>query len=67
MNLIEQHVETICELGCREVSRVIEDLRAGREREEYRQLDAGQRQQLLAELQGIMAVYEDGCPLSEDC
>jgi hypothetical protein len=63
---LEDYVDRICELGCAEVDRVIQDLQAGRERAEYQELDAYGRARLLSELRSIMAVYTDGCPLSSD-
>jgi hypothetical protein len=57
---VEQAIDVICALGCELVQAYIAALRRGETRPEYAALDAGQRAQLLDELQAIMSVYERG-------
>lgn len=56
--LIEQRVSEICELGCGRVREVIAQLQQGSTTAETEQLNAAERQQILHELQAIMAVYD---------
>ncbi|HHJ16412.1 MAG TPA: hypothetical protein ENJ80_06915 [Gammaproteobacteria bacterium] len=55
---VEEAVECICALGCRQVSAYIRALQAGESRPEYQSLDSVQRVSLLHELRAIMAVYD---------
>ncbi len=59
---IDQHVEAICEKGCRSVREDIRLLSQGCVLPELRDLDELARQMVLKELRSIMAVYGDGCP-----
>lgn len=56
---VEQAIDAICALGCDVVRAYILALGSGETRPEYAALGAAQRSSLLAELQEIMAVYED--------
>ena len=58
---VEQAIDGICALGCELVQAYIAALQRGETRPEYAALDAGQRAQLLDELQAIMSVYQRGC------
>lgn len=60
---IDQHVEALCEHGCRAVLNYIEALHAGRELPEFAALNSIERGQLCIELEAIMAVYENRCRL----
>lgn len=60
---IEARVEAVCQKGCRQVRRDIETLHQGGEIAESRGIPRGERALLLAELEDIMAVYGDTCPL----
>ena len=55
---IEQRLTQICELGCTRVSEIITLLEQERFAPEIDGLLAAERDQLLAELQAIMAVYQ---------
>jgi hypothetical protein len=59
--LIDQRVEALCEQGCRAVRAYIEALRVDEDLPEFAGLDAGERGQLRAELETIMAAYGDVC------
>jgi hypothetical protein len=59
---VEQAIDAICALGCDVVRAYILALGTGEMRPEYAALDAAQRASLLAELQDIMAVYENREP-----
>jgi hypothetical protein len=61
--LLEAAIEAICQKGCRQVHRDIERLASGELLPEAKGLDAPQREQLLAELRAIMAVYGERCGL----
>jgi hypothetical protein len=63
--LIEQHVEAICEKGCRSVREDIRLLSQGTVLPELKNLDEFARQMVLRELRSIMAVYGDGCPATQ--
>lgn len=56
---VEACVDRVCELGCSFVSRLIEELRAGRDHPVYAALDHEERQSLLRELVSIMDIYQD--------
>lgn len=56
--LIEQRVTLICELGCVRVREVISALQQGDTTPETETATAQDRQQILHELQAIMAVYD---------
>jgi hypothetical protein len=58
LRLIDERVTTICELGCAQVRAVIAALRQGQEAPETRGVGADERQQILRELETIMAVYD---------
>ncbi|WP_223296667.1 hypothetical protein [Thiorhodovibrio frisius] len=58
---LDAAIEAICQKGCRQVHRDIERLAGGETVPEAKRLDARQREQLLAELQAIMAVYGERC------
>ena len=58
---VEQTIDRICALGCELVQAYIAALQRGESRPEYTALDAGQRAQLLDELQAIMSVYHRSC------
>lgn len=62
---IEQHVEAICEKGCRSVREDIRLLSRGVVLPELRDLDELARQMVLKELRSIMAVYGDSCPAKQ--
>ncbi len=55
-------LETICNQGCRSVRSCIDALKEGREPAETAALSVEERQELLQELEGIMAVY-----VNSDC
>ena len=59
---LEQAIDAICALGCDVVRAYILALGNGEIRPEYAALDTAQRASLLAELQDIMAVYENREP-----
>jgi hypothetical protein len=60
---IDTCLESICNQGCRSVRSCIDALKAGRQPAETSALTPEERQELLHELEGIMAVYVDGCRL----
>lgn len=60
---VDQHVERLCERGCRAVFGYIEALRAGRDLPEFAGMSAAERVALLHELETIMAVYAERCCL----
>ncbi|MES9994252.1 MAG: hypothetical protein ABW098_20065 [Candidatus Thiodiazotropha sp.] len=64
-SLIEQQVEAICEKGCRSVREDIRLLSRGVVLPELKDLDEPSRQMVLKELRSIMAVYGDGCPVTQ--
>lgn len=53
-------IETLCQKGCKEVSRIILVLERNEPLEDVGQLSEDERQAVLAELKAIMAVYDDG-------
>lgn len=55
---VQEAVEAICALGCEQVYAYITALGTGQTRPEYQSLGLPQRQRLLKELRGIMAVYD---------
>jgi hypothetical protein len=55
---IQQCVEKLCQQGCERVYEYIDALRSGRQLDETGPLSPGERRQVLAELESIMAVYE---------
>lgn len=55
---IEQRLTQICALGCTRVSEIITLLEQKQFAPEIDDLPAAERDQLLAELQAIMAVYQ---------
>jgi hypothetical protein len=61
--LIEPYVEAICEKGCQSVREDMRLLSQGVILPELKELDEMARQMVLKELQSIMAVYGDGCPV----
>jgi hypothetical protein len=60
---IDQCIDALCAHGCRAVREYIETLRAGGESPHWAELDAAERGLLRRELEGIMTVYGDKCPL----
>lgn len=59
---IEQYVEMLCNQGCRQVTVIIAALRAGEAVPGLESLDEVELARVLAELEAIMSVYENGCP-----
>ena len=59
--LVEQVVETLCAAGCRAVWTTIDDLEAGREIPEVRDLSPQEIKAVISELKAVMAVYEGTC------
>ncbi|EGV51181.1 GTP-binding protein [Candidatus Endoriftia persephone str. Guaymas] len=60
---IDQSVEQLCLKGCSSVREDIKRLTAGVVLPEVRDLDLDGRAAVLKELQAIMAVYGDACPI----
>lgn len=60
---VEQAIENICELGCQEVSKVIEQLSAQKSSDLTESFNYFQRQAILNELNQIMSVYDKPCNL----
>ena len=62
---VEEHVEHICEQGCRVVRKAIEDFDHGQQIADLQNLSHTERDLVMAELKDIMAVYEkngsEGC------
>jgi len=58
--IVEHCVEGLCSHGCERVSVYIRRLRAGEVFSEVEALDQAMRQQVLEELELIMAPYADG-------
>ncbi len=56
-------VEAVCSKGCRQVRADIATLERGEDLPETWNLNPAERQELLAELRAIMAVYGDTCRL----
>ena len=56
--LIEERVTHICELGCVRVREVMSVLSEGGHTPETEHVSPSERQQILIELQAIMAVYD---------
>jgi hypothetical protein len=56
---VERCVERLCNDGCQAVWGYIEALKADRELPQAAALNGAERRRLLAELQQIMAVYEN--------
>ncbi|MDD5329019.1 MAG: hypothetical protein PHX38_03380 [Sulfuricella sp.] len=52
-------VETLCQKGCKEVSRLILTLERGEPVAEVLELPPAERQAVLDELKAIMAVYDE--------
>ena len=61
---IDQCIEALCAKGCRSVRRDIHLLEQGVVLPELAVLDAPARRAVLQELQAIMAVYGDSCPVT---
>lgn len=59
--LLESRLEAICQRGCQQVWSVIATLEQGGELPETHDLDAAERDWLLAELSTVMAVYGERC------
>lgn len=60
---VDRCIEALCMHGCRAVREYIEALRAGSELSQWAELDFEERQLLCRELESIMAVYGEKCPL----
>lgn len=60
---IEQKVEELCQKGCRSVRQDIKLLQRGVVLPEIHDLTDVEREAVLRELQCIMAVYGDACPI----
>jgi hypothetical protein len=60
---IDQAVEILCTKGCANVREDIKLLQRGVVLPEIRDLDELSRRLVLRELQSIMAVYGDACPI----
>ena len=62
---VEEHVEHICEQGCRVVRKTIDDFDHGQLIADLQNLSNTERDRVMAELKDIMAVYEkngsEGC------
>lgn len=62
---VEEHVEHICEQGCRVVRKAIDDFDHGQQIADLQNLSNTERDRVMAELKDIMAVYEkngsEGC------
>ena len=59
---VDECVELLCQRGCRAVTGYITELEAGKDLPETTRLSIREREQVLAELVSIMAVYEGPCP-----
>ncbi len=60
---INRCVETLCQKGCSEVTRIIGMLERGEALPETTELDAAERAEVLRELKAIMAVYDRPCDI----
>ena len=62
---VEEHVEHICEQGCRVVRKTIDDFDHGQQIADLQNLSNTERDRVMSELKDIMAVYEkngsEGC------
>ncbi|MGD2021421.1 MAG: hypothetical protein PVJ47_10215 [Thiohalocapsa sp.] len=63
--LLEVRVETICERGCRRVWDAIDSLEQGIDLPETADLDAAERDWVLAELKAVMSVYGARCGVQQ--
>lgn len=59
-NKIDFALETLCQRGCVEVSRIIRALEQGESLPELADMDPAERQAVLQELKAVMAVYDNG-------
>ncbi len=60
---VEQAIENICELGCQEVTKVIQELSTQQSSDLTESFNYFQRQAILNELNEIMSVYDKPCNL----
>lgn len=60
---VDRCIDALCGHGCRAVREYIDALRAGDEYPHWAELDADERGLLCHELESIMAVYGDKCPI----
>ena len=58
---IDRAIDSICEEGCRAVSRYIVRLKNGEDDPHWQDLDEKERAVLLRELESVMAVYGGKC------
>jgi hypothetical protein len=58
-------VESICSKGCHSVRRDMEQLQQGGELEETQGLSVCEKRLVLKELEAIMSVYGDSCPVPD--
>jgi hypothetical protein len=65
-NGIEAKVEELCLKGCQSVREDIKLLQCGAVLPELQDFDALAREAVLRELQSIMAVYGDACPIQRN-
>ena len=60
-NKLQRCIETLCQDGCRQVTRYIRLLKTGAALPGYEQLTAIERRDVLQELESIMSVYDRSC------
>lgn len=60
---VDRCIDHLCGHGCRAVREYIDALRAGDESPHWSELDDDERGMLCHELESIMAVYGDKCPI----
>lgn len=59
-----QHIlESICELGCQQVNKIIDAIEQGEVPEQAHPLPKDQLPELLHELKAIMSVYDQPCDI----
>jgi hypothetical protein len=52
-------IETLCELGCKQVNQLISDANDGKEIEDLADFEASEVRMIIDELRQIMSVYDD--------
>jgi len=62
-NRIDEHVELLCQKGCRALWKEIDRMDRGEFPQELRKLDAREKAEVLKEIKSIMAVYKGSCTL----
>jgi hypothetical protein len=62
--IVNECVEDLCQRGCREVTDIIRRLRAGEPVAGTEHLKQSELDAVLRELESIMAVYDDSCPVN---